>query len=845
MPRVKHRTIASDEELSNHSDEEHVPIPVPPQHPPKTHQDTSDLFSGLAGGAGGQSSWDLTKARALSRGRGAGQMSTEARIQAKVMQAAAARAAGAGDGGRGKAGSEADLDSDPDPDADADGDSDSNSNPDSNPDNSNDDDDSGSEDGGSDELMEEEVEQLYTKRGQTRAKKAPASDYFAVDDNPLLDISSFRELNLSRPLLKAVDALGFAVPTPIQRQAIPVAMAGKDICGAAVTGSGKTAAFLLPVLERLQHRSRRSHATRVLVLLPTRELAIQCHAMCEKLAQFTDVKALAVVGGSDARAQEVSLRARPDIVIATPGRILDHMLNSRAFGLEDVEILILDEADRLLEMGFEAELEQIVRECPKNRQTLLFSATMTEEVERLTKLSLRHPTLVRVNPNINTAVTLTEEFVRFQKGREDDKEAALLALCTRTFKSRCMVFCKTKVHAHRLRVLFGLAGLRAAELHGNLTQAQRLEALEAFRDGQADFLVVTDLAARGLDIVGVQTVINVDMPTDPTTYVHRVGRTARAGRLGRSVTLVTDAERANLRRALTRKKMGEKKAKARQIPPEAIQAWREKLKLMEPLLRQVLDEEKVEKEVRLAERDLAKAENLDAHADEIRSRPKKEWILTNREKEDIKDQTRVSKGLPTAAEREAAIREAREAKAGPKSKKKRRSSVDSPSSSSGSGDGGSGSGGLEDEVRASKYKSGLTSVGEGKKKERKKLSRKERRRKLFGLGDTGPAAQAAYEGQKAQVKALKNAKRLEQNLTGDHTIADKYELGKRPVLASFEKMSRKRARMEVGSDGEETQPDRSIAARSRRAEKQKAPEPVIKHKRKNTSKKYQIKRRKR
>jgi ATP-dependent RNA helicase DDX27 len=390
---------------------------------------------------------------------------------------------------------------------------------------------------------------------------------------------SFQDLKLSRPINKAVESLGYVSPTPIQAQAIPVAMLGRDICGAAQTGSGKTAAFLIPVLERLMHRSRAVNATRVLVLLPTRELAVQCQSMCERLGQFTDVRSCCIVGGMSSVVQESQLRDRPDIVIATPGRILDHALNSRGFSLDEVEILIMDEADRLLEMGFAQEIEEIVRSCPSGRQTLLFSATMTEEVSRLTKLALRNPTLVRVDPNITTVDTLSEEFIRLKRGDDKEKEAHLMSLVSRSFKSRTLVFTTTKHQAHRLKIIMGLSGLRASELHGNLTQAARLAALEAFRDGTADILVATDVAARGLDIPGVATVICYDVPRDPNAYVHRVGRTARAGRKGRSVTLVSDGERANLKRAIGSR--DKSSMIARTVPRETSDHWAAKIRSFE------------------------------------------------------------------------------------------------------------------------------------------------------------------------------------------------------------------------------------------------------------------------
>jgi ATP-dependent RNA helicase DDX27 len=339
--------------------------------------------------------------------------------------------------------------------------------------------------------------------------------------------STFAEMNLSRPLLRAVAALSFTAPTPIQRRVVPLALAGHDVCGSAVTGSGKTAAYLLPVLERLLYVQRGRHAaaaTRVIILTPTRELATQVQAMAVALAQFCtsagspSIRTCLVVGGLSLSAQEAELRTRPDIVIATPGRLLDHLRNSRAFGAEGVDVLVLDEADRLLEMGFEAEVTEVVKACPPGRQTLLFSATMTPRVDALAAISLRKAIRVSADPLFDMANRLVQEFVRIRAAREGDREAILMALLSRSFSGGgVLVFSAQKRTAHRLAILCGMAGLKAGELHGNLTQRQRLEALEAFRRGEVDYLIATDLAGRGLDIPGVRAVINFEMPRDLTS----------------------------------------------------------------------------------------------------------------------------------------------------------------------------------------------------------------------------------------------------------------------------------------------------------------------------------------
>ncbi|CAI0393281.1 unnamed protein product [Linum tenue] len=463
--------------------------------------------------------------------------------------------------------------------------------------------------------------------------------FFASSEGTSFHANSFIELNLSRPLLRACEALGYVKPTPIQAACIPLALSGRDICGSAITGSGKTAAFALPTLERLLFRPKRVQAIRVLILTPTRELAVQVHSMIEKLAQFTDIRCCLIVGGLSSKVQQAALRTMPDIVVATPGRMIDHLRNSMSVDLDDLAVMILDEADRLLELGFSAEIQELVRLCPKRRQTMLFSATMTEEVDELIKLSLSKPLRLSADPSTKRPATLTEEVIRIRRMREGNDEAVLLALCTKTFTSKVIVFSGTKQAAHRLKILFGLAGLKAAELHGNLTQAQRLDALEQFRKQEVDFLIATDVAARGLDIVGVQTVINFACPRDLTSYVHRVGRTARAGRKGYAVTFVTDNDRSLLKSIA--KRVGSK-LKSRIVAEQSITKWGQIIEQMEDQVAEVLQEEREEMAIRKAEMEVTKAENMIEHKEEIFSRPKKTWFMTEKQKKLLEKATKAT-----------------------------------------------------------------------------------------------------------------------------------------------------------------------------------------------------------
>ncbi|GJJ68339.1 ATP-dependent RNA helicase DDX27 [Entomortierella parvispora] len=466
---------------------------------------------------------------------------------------------------------------------------------------------------------------------ETEFQKERKRAYFAPEtDTPTEVAETFATMNLSRPILKGLAQVGFIQPTQIQARTIPVALMGKDICGGAVTGSGKTAAFVVPVLERLLYRSRQTATSRVLILCPTRELAIQCHSVAQKLASFTDITFGLCVGGLSRNAQEIQLRTRPDVLIATPGRLIDHILNSRSFTLDHIDILIMDEADRMLEDGFSAELTEIVKACPQNRQTMLFSATMTDNVDELIRMSLNRPVRLQIDSSNATAARLVQEFVRIRQHREEDRPAVLLALCSRTFKRRVIIFFRSKAAAHQMKIIFGLMGLRSAELHGNLTQEQRLASLEEFRDERVDFLLATDLASRGLDIKGIDTVINFNMPQNYAIYQHRVGRTARAGRMGRAVTLAGENDRKLLKLAI--KNADKRTVKHRVIPQDVITRYRERVEGLTDGVKEVMAEEKEDKALRQAEMEMRKSQNLLRHEDEIYSRPAKTWFQTADEK---------------------------------------------------------------------------------------------------------------------------------------------------------------------------------------------------------------------
>jgi len=473
---------------------------------------------------------------------------------------------------------------------------------------------------------------------QIERDESEEDEYF--DAAPVYnDTDSFYTMNLSRPLLKAIEDLKYVHPTPIQAATIPVALLGRDICGCAATGTGKTAAYMLPVLERLLYRPVSEAVTRVLVLVPTRELGVQVYQVTRQLAQFTTVEVALSVGGLDLKTQENMLRRNPDIVIATPGRLIDHVKNTPTFGLESIEVLILDEADRMLDECFLEQMKEVVRSCSRTRQTLLFSATMTDQVEQLATVSLNKPVKVFVDSNKVVAWNLKQEFVRVRNDKEEDREALLAALVCRTFRDHAMVFIQTKVQCHRLHIVLGLLGVRVGELHGNMSQPQRLDTLKRFKDDQIDVLLATDVAARGLDIRGVKTVINYTMPTTLEHYIHRVGRTARAGRAGRSVSIAGEGERKMVKEIVKRAR---DPVKSRTVNSEVLEKYRAKLKKLEDDVSRVLEEEKAEREIAKLENRAGKIQNLLDGKEEDRA-----WFQTKKQRMEEKQKLKKKLKDPT------------------------------------------------------------------------------------------------------------------------------------------------------------------------------------------------------
>lgn len=352
--------------------------------------------------------------------------------------------------------------------------------------------------------------------------------------------TSFHTLGLSEPLLRDLTAAGLLVPTPIQAQAIPPALEGRDVIGCAQTGTGKTAAFVVPMIERLAILPKGQ--PQALILAPTRELALQICISIEKLGRSHHISATVVVGGSDMQAQIRGLRQRPDIIVATPGRLLDHMWNG-TINLLPIKILVLDEADRMLDMGFAPQINQILDALPLERQTLLFSATLPTDVTRLVQASLNGAVHVMVTPHSTTAEGVTQAAHHTTSQEKIKLLVALLA----AERGTVLVFARTKSRVDRLGQTLEQAGHRVAVIHGDRSLPQRLRALDGFKRGQVRILVATDVAARGIDVANIGHVVNYDLPNCPEDYIHRIGRTARMKMTGKATSFVAFEEREQLR----------------------------------------------------------------------------------------------------------------------------------------------------------------------------------------------------------------------------------------------------------------------------------------------------------
>jgi len=358
---------------------------------------------------------------------------------------------------------------------------------------------------------------------------------------------SFYGLGIAPGILEILKKIHYVTPTPIQYKSIPVAMQGKDVVGIAQTGTGKTLAFGIPMIQRLANTKNMG-----LVLLPTRELALQIDAEIRKIGNSLGLRTAVLIGGVPIGPQKDSLRRSPHIIMATPGRLIDH-LHQRTVDLRNVKILILDEADRMLDMGFMPQIKEILRSVPAERQTMLFSATISREIMSIASANMKFPIRVEIAPTGTTVDSVSQDI--FIVGREE--KLRLLGKVLAQYSGSALIFTRTKYRASRISQAIRQMGYSAAEIHSNRTFPQRKSALDGFKSGQYRVLVATDIMARGIDVVGIELVINYDLPSQAEDYVHRIGRTARAGMKGRAISFVTPSEQGEIRAIewLIRKKL--------------------------------------------------------------------------------------------------------------------------------------------------------------------------------------------------------------------------------------------------------------------------------------------------
>lgn len=348
---------------------------------------------------------------------------------------------------------------------------------------------------------------------------------------------TFDGLGIAPKLIEILDRQGFKTPTPIQHQCIPIAISGKDLMGIAQTGTGKTFAFGIPMLQRLAGNKNKG-----LIIVPTRELAVQVNAALNKLGSSVGLKTAVLIGGEAIGRQMQALRQMPRIIVATPGRLIDH-LEQKSIKLDDVSVLVLDEADRMLDMGFAPQLRKIAVHLPKQRQTMLFSATMEPEIVKIASAYLQLPIRVEVAPAGSTSTNVSQEIFFVSQ----PQKLSLLKKVLADYKGSVLVFSRTKHGAKKITQVLRTAGHSAAEIHSNRSLNQRLAALEGFKIGKFRVLVATDIAARGIDVTGIELVINYDLPEQAADYVHRIGRTARAGHSGHAISFAMPNQQSDIR----------------------------------------------------------------------------------------------------------------------------------------------------------------------------------------------------------------------------------------------------------------------------------------------------------
>ena len=465
---------------------------------------------------------------------------------------------------------------------------------------------------------------------------------------------SFTNFNLSKLIIKALSELEYYTPTKVQEKVIPIALNGHDIFVNSETGSGKTACFLLPIVQRIiLSRSSKDNKknkndslnnpqviqNQALIIVPTRELALQCNEMLKKFLKYIDLNYIFLCGGLSVENQINQMKNKiPDIIITTPGRLLDLIYNNKNISLEHVNILVLDEADKLLELGFKDAIFEILEliKKNKNRQTLLFSATLNPKLLDLGDHALNNPIKIKIAQsailtNLSQSIVRLR-FTNLEQNNYEKRMAYLISIIKQKKLNRTIIFFNTKQDCHKCLLFFKKFGLEScAELHGNISQTERIKSLDDFQKGNVKFLLATDIAGRGIDIEKVKTVINFQMPLIGERYIHRVGRTARKGYVGEAITICDDKERLVLKKVFKKEKI-EINVKPIKINNDEIKDIFKKIMNFKDDIEEKLIDEKAEKQFEMAEKDIEKTMNIKLHQNEIKNRPKKIWYETTKEK---------------------------------------------------------------------------------------------------------------------------------------------------------------------------------------------------------------------
>ena len=461
---------------------------------------------------------------------------------------------------------------------------------------------------------------------------------------------SFTNFNLSKLIIKALSEMEYYTPTKVQEKVIPIALNGHDIFVNSETGSGKTACFLLPIVQRIifsrnskENKKNKNEnniiQNQALIIVPTRELALQCNEMLTQFLKYIDLNFVFLCGGLSVENQLKQMKNKiPDIIITTPGRLLDLIYNNKNLSLEHVNILVLDEADKLLELGFKDAIFEILEliKKNKNRQTLLFSATLNPKLLDLGEHALNNPIKIKIAQsailtNLSQSI-IRIKFANLEQNNYEKRMAYLLSIIKQKKLNRTIIFFNTKQDCHKCILYFSKFGLDSCvELHGDKSQTERIKSLEDFQKGNVKFLIATDIAGRGIDIEKVKCVINFQMPLIGERYIHRVGRTARKGYVGEAITICDDKERLLIKKIFKKEKVDIKVKPIKINNDEIKDLYKKVIKIKDEIDNKIIDE-KAEKQFEMAEKDIEKTMNIKLHQNEIKNRPKKIWYETTKEK---------------------------------------------------------------------------------------------------------------------------------------------------------------------------------------------------------------------